>query len=159
MPRNGHDKVALTLERFLPYRLSVLANTVSRSIADEYAERFGLTVPEWRILAVLGRFAPLTASGICGRTAMDKVQVSRGVARLTKAGLLKQRTDREDRRRVMLEMSKAGLAVYQEIVPMALAREADLLAALNGSEVAQLDRLMEKLQRRADALAGAGAGR
>ncbi len=156
MRDDGPEKVQLALERFVPYRLSVLANTVSRSIANEYAQRFGLSVPEWRILAVLGRFAPLTASGVCGRTAMDKVAVSRGVARLTKAGLLKQRTDMEDRRRVLLEMSRAGRGVYREIVPIALAREADLLAVLDGEEVAVLDRLMEKLQGRAEVLAGAG---
>ncbi|MHA1567315.1 MAG: MarR family winged helix-turn-helix transcriptional regulator [Alphaproteobacteria bacterium] len=156
MPKNGPESVQLALERFVPYRLSVLANTVSRSIANEYAQRFGLSVPEWRILAVLGRFAPLTASGICARTAMDKVAVSRGVARLTKAGLLKRRTDKDDRRRVLLEMSRAGRGVYRDIVPLALAREADLLAALSVEEVRQFDRLMEKLQGRADALAGVG---
>ncbi|MHA1570299.1 MAG: MarR family winged helix-turn-helix transcriptional regulator [Alphaproteobacteria bacterium] len=156
MPKIGPESVHLALERFVPYRLSVLANTVSRSIANEYAQRFGLSVPEWRILAVLGRFAPLTASGICARTAMDKVAVSRGVARLTKAGLLKRRTDKDDRRRVLLEMSRAGRGVYRDIVPLALAREADLLAALSVEEVRQFDRLMEKLQGRADALAGVG---
>ena len=161
MPKDSPETVQLALERFVPYRLSVLANTVSRSIANEYAQRFGLTVPEWRVLAVLGRFAPLTASGVCARTAMDKVAVSRAVARLTQSGLLKRRTDKADRRRVLLEMSRAGLRVYREIVPLALAREADLLAALDNREVAQLDRLMEKLQVRADGLAGgsvAGGG-
>ena len=78
------------------------------------------------------------------------------MARLTKAGLLKQRPDKEDRRREMLEMSRAGRGVYREIVPMALAREAALLAALDGEEVRQLDGLMEKLQGRAEALAGVG---
>ncbi len=151
MAEKGPEEVAsLALERFVPYRLSVLANTVSRSIADEYAQRFGLTVPEWRTLAVLGRFAPLTASGVCARTAMDKVRVSRAVARLTSAGLLRRRTDAEDRRRVMLEMSGAGREVYRQIVPLALAREAELLAALSATEVKQLDCLIEKLQARVD---------
>ena len=75
----AHD---LVLEHFVPYRLSVLANTVSRTIAAEYQARFGLSIPEWRVMAVLGRYAPLSASGICERTAMDKVRVSRAVSRL-----------------------------------------------------------------------------
>src|SRR5512147_221812 len=83
----------LALDRFLPYRLSVLANTVSTSIARVYARRFGLSVPEWRVMAVLGMSPPLTAGDVCGRTAMDKVRVSRAVARLLRGGLLDRRVD------------------------------------------------------------------
>src|SRR3546814_12463572 len=80
----------LDLERFLPYRLSVLSNRVSQTIADFYVERFGLAVTEWRVIAVLGRFAGLSANGVAVRTAMDKVAVSRAVARLLERGLLGQ---------------------------------------------------------------------
>ena len=73
---------ALELERFLPYRLSVLSNRISDAIAREYSQRFALGVTEWRVMAVLGRWPGLSASDVARRTAMDKVAVSRAVARL-----------------------------------------------------------------------------
>jgi DNA-binding MarR family transcriptional regulator len=143
----------LALDRFLPYRLSVLANTVSSSIARVYARRFGLSVPEWRVMAVLGMAPPLTAGEVCGRTAMDKVRVSRAVARLMRAGLIDRRTDDGDRRRAFLALSRKGRKVYGEIIPLALDAEAQLLAALDTDETRRLDALIAKLQARADALA------
>ena len=85
-PGDSGENSSLMLERFLPYRLSVLSNTVSKGIAALYADRFGITIPEWRALAVLGRFGPVTSAEICSRTAMDKVQVSRAIQRLTASG-------------------------------------------------------------------------
>jgi DNA-binding MarR family transcriptional regulator len=143
----------LALDRFLPYRLSVLANTVSSSIARVYARRFGLSVPEWRVMAVLGMSPPLTAGDVCGRTAMDKVRVSRAVARLLSAGLLDRRIDSGDRRRAFLTLSRKGRRVYREIIPLALGAEAQLNAVLDAGELRQLDGLIAKLQARADALA------
>ena len=84
---------ALILEDYLPYRLSVLSNTVSRALARLYEQRFGLTVAEWRIMAVLARFGPLSANAVCDRTAMDKVQVSRAVARAVDGGLVDRGID------------------------------------------------------------------
>ncbi len=80
------DIAPLDLEEFLPYRLSVLSNTISSAIAGAYASRFGLTVPEWRIIAVFGRFPGLSAREVAEKTAMDKVAVSRAVSRLRAAG-------------------------------------------------------------------------
>lgn len=75
----------LYLDDFIPYRLSVLSNRISRSVAALYAERFGLTIPEWRVMAVLGleetRAGCVCANTVAERTEMDKVQVSRAVAR------------------------------------------------------------------------------
>ena len=88
----------LVLEAFLPYRLSVLSNIVSGRIAKSYAERFSLTVPEWRVMAVLGRFPGLMAGEVTERTAMDKVQVSRAVARLLKTKRIERRVVDGDRR-------------------------------------------------------------
>jgi DNA-binding MarR family transcriptional regulator len=144
----------LDLERFLPYRLSVLANTVSRSIARLYAERFDLTIPEWRVMAVLGRFGPLTAAELCGRTAMDKVRISRAVARLLAARRLTRRVERADRRRARLDLSARGRAVYGEIVPLARAAESRLLATLTKAQRGQLDGLVRALQSQAEAVAG-----
>jgi DNA-binding MarR family transcriptional regulator len=139
----------LQLDRYLPYRLSVLTLAVSRTLARLYSERFGLTVPEWRAMAVLGHEQPLSANDICARTNMDKVQVSRAIARLFKAGLVIRHTDPGDRRRAVLWLSPRGLAAYGEIVPKARALEEELLKVLTSKERAQFDRLLDKLTARA----------
>jgi DNA-binding MarR family transcriptional regulator len=136
----------LELERFLPYRLSVLTNRISTAIARVYVRRFGLTVPEWRVMAVLGRFGPMSANAVCERTAMDKVRVSRAVARLATAGRLDRRIDDADRRRALLALTPRGRAVYGEIGPLALAVEARLLAHLSDADRADLVRLLPKLE-------------
>src|SRR5688572_28542008 len=111
----------LELDRFLPYRLSVLSNRISQDIAALYAERFALTVTEWRVLAVLGRYPDLSASEVAERTAMDKVAVSRAVTALLASGRLKRRLHVHDRRRSVLELSAKGYRVYGEVAPLALA--------------------------------------
>jgi DNA-binding MarR family transcriptional regulator len=136
----------LELERFLPYRLSVLTNRISTAIARVYVRRFALTVPEWRVMAVLGRFGPMSANAVCERTAMDKVRVSRAVARLAAASRLERRIDSTDRRRALLELTPGGRAVYDEIGPLALAVEARLLAQLSAEDRADLARLLPKLE-------------
>lgn len=143
----------LILEQFLPYRLSILTNTVSNTIAREYRDLFGLSVPEWRIMAVLGRFGPLTASAAGDRTAMDKVTVSRAVARLIEQQLVRRDPDRDDRRRSILKLTPKGVRTHQEIVPIAQGRETELAEALTPSERRNLDRLLTKLQRRASEIA------
>jgi DNA-binding MarR family transcriptional regulator len=148
---------SLILERFVPYRLSVLSNTVSRAIARIYAERFDLTIPEWRVMAQLGRHGRLSASEIVGLTAMDKVRVSRAVARLTSAGRVAAAADAADRRRQRLSLTAAGHRIYRDIVPLALEREARLLAVLDCEERRDLERLLLKLQESAQALASGAA--
>ena len=133
------------LDRFLPYRLSVLSNRVSQTIAGAYARRFGLGVTEWRVIAVLGRYPGLSANAVAARTAMDKVAVSRAVARLLERGLIQRDTHDDDRRRSVLELSGAGYRIYDEVVPVALDYERRLLAPLEPDERVQLDRLLEKL--------------
>jgi DNA-binding MarR family transcriptional regulator len=138
------------LERFLPYRLSVLMLRISNAIARSYERRFRLSVPEWRVMAVLGRFGPLSANGVAEKTQMDKVRVSRAVARLMAAGRVSRRTDRMDRRRSILALTAAGEAIHREIVPHAERVEARLLAGLDEVERAALDRLLAKLEARAE---------
>lgn len=142
----------LALDAFLPYRLSVLANSVSRAIARLYAERFDLTIPEWRVMAVLGSCAPLSANQVAERTAMDKVRVSRAVARLMRSGRLDRSPDAADRRRSLLRLSKHGNDIYREIVPLARAVERKLVTALDAGEQRTLDDMMRKLQARAQDL-------
>jgi DNA-binding MarR family transcriptional regulator len=139
------ESPSLLLEDFLPYRLSVLSNQISDAIARLYVERFDLTIAEWRVMAVLGRFGPQTAVEITGCTAMDKVRVSRAVARLTTMGRLARADDPADRRRKPMRLTQAGLAVHEAIVPMALAVEARLIARLADSDRAALDRAIKAL--------------
>jgi len=136
---------ALALENFLPYRLSVLAQVVSESLHDLYAGRFGLSVTEWRVMAALGRFAPLTASEVGQRIVMDKVAVSRAVARLLERGLVERTADHTDRRRAPLRLSARGRAVHARIVPLALEYEARLYTALSPEERRLFDALSDRL--------------
>ena len=138
-------QAVLELERFLPYRLSVLSNRVSQTIANAYVERFGLAVTEWRVIAVLGRFPGLSANGVAERTAMDKVAVSRAVARLLERGLLERGVHGDDRRRSVLALSAAGHEVYVEVAPLALDFEQRLLAGMEARERELLFRLLDRL--------------
>ncbi len=145
-----HD--LLILDRFLPYRLSVLSNTVSTAIANRYTERFELRIPEWRVLAVLGMQPGLSAAEVAAKTAMDAVAVSRAVTRLIKQGRLERRYTSQDRRRSELRLSEQGQRVYEEIVPIARAYERALLDGLDATERLELDRLLQRLTQRADLL-------
>ena len=146
------EEPRLDLDRFLPYRLSVLTNRVSSAIARHYSERFGLSIPEWRVMAVLGSVSDLSARDVASRTAMDKVQVSRAVASLLKARRVQRKTDPGDGRIGRLSLTPNGRAIYDEIVPLALHLEALLLSALSGDEKLALDRVMVKLARQVNLL-------
>ncbi|UEM22451.1 MarR family winged helix-turn-helix transcriptional regulator [Skermanella mucosa] len=145
---------ALILEDYLPYRLSVLSNTVSRALARLYEQRFGLTVAEWRIMAVLARFGPLSANAVCDRTAMDKVQVSRAVARAVDGGLVDRGIDSVDRRRSVLTLTAKGRGIHDQIVPLAANLQTHLLASLTAEENVQLYDMLARLQARARELHG-----
>jgi len=135
------------LEHFVPYRLSVVSNTVSQGIAHVYQQDHELTVVEWRIIAVLGRFPGLTASQIVERTVMDKVSVSRAVKRLLERGLLKRSTLGSDRRYRKLELTeKLGKKTFESIVPRARNYERALLKDLTKTEIATLVDLLNRLE-------------
>ena len=139
----------LELDRFLPYRLSVLSNIVSTAISGAYEKRFGLTIPEWRVMAVLAMTPGLSAAEVAQRTAMDKVAVSRAVASLLRARRIVRQTARADRRRSLLRLSTAGEKVYAQVVPMALDYERDLLAPLSLKDREVVDRAIRILLGRA----------
>ncbi len=135
----------LVLEDFLPYRLSILSNRVSRAIAARYAKTFDLTIPEWRIIAVLGRRPGLTAKEVAEATEMDKVAVSRAVSKLVESKRVVARADREDARRQILSLTAQGESVHARIAPIALASEQKLLASLTAREREHLDALLDRL--------------
>ena len=135
----------LELERFLPYRLSVLSNTVSQAIAEMYERRFALTITEWRVMAVLGRYDGLSAREVAERTAMDKVAVSRALARLSAAGRVRRETADHDKRQSVLRLSAKGWKVYDQVAPLALEHERRLLDHLNPAEQRSLADILDKL--------------
>jgi DNA-binding MarR family transcriptional regulator len=139
----------LILEDFLPYRLSILSNTVSSTIASTYDKRFDLTIPEWRVIAILGRFPGLSAVEVAERTLMDKVAVSRAVSKLIKSGRIDRQFADADRRRSILNLSEEGRKVHDQIAPMALKFENDLLHGLTEDEIHTLTVLIERLLARA----------
>lgn len=143
----------IKLESFLPYRLSVLANVTSSAIAAAYEKRFGLTIPEWRVIAVLMRHPGLSAREVAEKSRMDAVAVSRAVNRLLRAGRLRREVAADDRRRSILQVSAAGVAVYRGVAPLALEFERALLQTLSATDRATLDRLLDELSTRAEALA------
>ncbi|MBX3712053.1 MAG: winged helix-turn-helix transcriptional regulator [Lysobacter sp.] len=155
-PARPATHAALDLEHFLPYRLSVLSNRISQTIAQTYAERFNLVITEWRVIAVLGRHPGLSANGVAERTAMDKVAVSRTIARLLERGLVQRDIHGDDRRRSVLELSEAGYAIYDEVVPLAQAWEQALLAHFSDEDRRQLDDLLSKLGQGLERLTGQG---
>ena len=155
----AESEETLELGRFLPYRLSVVSNLVSKAFARRYEADFGLSIPEWRVMAVLGRYAPASSQDICARTAMDKAKVSRAVTRLVASGLVTRRDNPQDQRQNVLTLSRKGEGMYRQIVPLARAMEREVLDTLSPDEVRQLDALLSKLHARAEAMApGAAEG-
>jgi DNA-binding MarR family transcriptional regulator len=139
------NKTVLNLDKFVPYRLSVLTNRVSSAIARHYSDRFDLSIPEWRVMAVLGQTPGLSARQVAERTAMDKVQVSRAVQSLLAARRLTRVVDDADGRVTQLSLSNRGFAIYNELVPVALQLERDFLSILSADDRTALDRLLTKL--------------
>ncbi len=144
-------KDELILEDFLPYRLSVLSHTISTNIARVYEKRFGVSIPEWRVIAILGRFPGLSAVEVADRTLMDKVAVSRAVTKLIKNGRIDREFADADRRRSILNLSEEGRKVHNEIAPLALQFERELLDDISeedyGTYNVILDRLLSKARR------------
>lgn len=129
---DGKDsEQVLLLESFLPYRLNRLADAVSREFSKIYRDRYGLTRPEWRTLAGLGQHGTMTATAIGEQSAMHKTKVSRAVAELERRKWLVRTRDPADRRVERLTLTKAGAAVYRELVPLAKAYEAELLGRMS----------------------------
>lgn len=140
------------LERFLPYELSVTANRVSRLFARRYADAFGLAIPEWRCMAVIGRHALISATAIAERTAMDKVKVSRAVGGLLAKGLVRRSPHPADRRLSLLAFTAKGRRIYEQIVPLARRTEAELMEVLGPGDRAALSAMLNRIAARCLAL-------
>ena len=145
----------LKLDAYLPYRLSVASNAVSELISRAYQDRFGLSVPQWRLICVLAEDGALTQGQIVARTVMDKVTVSRAAQGLLKRHLVSRTAHHADGRSHTLALSSQGERLYAEIAPLALSYEQALIAGLTSDEVDGLKRLLSRLQQSATSLAEA----
>jgi DNA-binding MarR family transcriptional regulator len=161
MTPDGHgrekNEAELRLDAYLPYRLSVASNAVSGLIARAYQDRFGLSVPQWRLICVLAEDGGLTQGQLVARTVMDKVTVSRAAQGLLNRHLVGRSDHHADGRSHVLTLTAEGSSLYAEISPLALAYEAALIAGLAPDEVALLKRLLTRLQSAAGQLAGDAA--
>ena len=137
------------LADFLPYLLSVTSNAVSDSIADEYRARFGLKIPEWRVMAVLGDSGAHTQRELVNATRMDKVAVNRACKVLEQRGLIARSPNAADGRSHHLELTEAGRAVHGEIMPLALDMERRLFASLSTPERRTFQKLLARIYEQA----------
>jgi len=136
----------LDLEHFLPYRLSRLSNLVSRGIANAYQARYGLSIAEWRVVAVVAKYPAINASELVQHTAMDKVALHRAVQSLCTKKLLERRKNDQDRRQLLLQLSNNGRHLHDAVAPRALAYERMLLTKLTRQEIQLLYALLAKLE-------------
>lgn len=148
----------LSLETYLPYRLSVASNKVSALIARAYEAQFGLTVPQWRLLAVLSERPGQTQQALVAQTAMDKVTISRAAQALLERGLVARSPDPDDRRARKLALTRTGRRIVADVTPVALAFERALIDAIGDAEAERLEAALRQVEARAEALAGQEPG-
>jgi DNA-binding MarR family transcriptional regulator len=140
------------LSRFLPYQLSLASNAVSGRIAMEYRQRWGLSIPEWRVMAVLGDSGAMTQRELTRRTLMDKVAVNRACKVMEERDLAKRTPNQQDGRSHLLDLTPAGRVMHGEIMPLAEEMERRLFAGFTAEEVALFRTLLERARLQAEAL-------
>lgn len=141
-------KTPLDLFRFVPFRLNRLAAEVSAALSAEYQERYGLDIPEWRVLATLGfRNGACTAQYICHCTRTHKSTISRAVTTLTRRQLIERVANEDDRREFALQLTRKGRALYEELIPRLLRKEQEILSCLSAQERKDLAALLGKIER------------
>ena len=143
----------LKLEDFLPYRLNVVASLTSHALSRIYAERYGIGVPEWRVLVTLGQYGMMTGKAIGEHSHMHKTKVSRAVAVLEKRKLLTRKTNRADLRESLLTLTPAGVAIYQDLAPVALDFARRLSEAIEPADRGAFERAVDRLTERSAKLA------
>lgn len=151
-PTHDAGPVQLRLADYLPYRLAIASNQVSSMVARAYQSRFGITIWEWRVIAILGEGRPVTAQALCDVTAMDKVSVSRAVRALVDRDLIDRSGNPADRRSHLLQLTAGGRSIYAEIAPVALEAERALLAGISPEDVTRFSALLDRLRDQARAI-------
>lgn len=146
----------LKLEEFVPYRLSLASNVVSQAIAQSYEKLFALKMHEWRVITILAEGGELTQQEIVGRSQMDKVTVSRAAQVLERRRLLRRVPSEEDARSLRLSLTPTGRDLYERVVPSAIALEAEVLAGLTDKQIADLKKMLRRLEATATAILARG---
>jgi DNA-binding MarR family transcriptional regulator len=146
------DDAPLKLEAFLPYRLNVAATLVSEALSRIYAQRHGLGVPEWRVVATLGQYGVMTGKAIGEHAHMHKTKVSRAVALLARRKLVLRRANKADMRESFLSLTPAGRTIYQDLAPVAVAFARRFIEAIDPGDRAAFDRALKAVTERAKKL-------
>jgi len=137
----------LDLFRFVPFRLNRLAAEVSAALSCEYQERYGLDIPEWRVLATLGfRNDACSAQYIAHCTRTHKSTISRAVTALMTRQLVERIENEDDRREFRLRMTRKGKALYQQLIPRLLRKESEIMSCLSVQEQKDFARLLGKIE-------------
>lgn len=147
---NKSARKILQLERYLPYRLSILSNRISALISETYSAKFALSITEWRIMAVLGEYPGVSADEVSLKTQIEKSILSRAISKLLQRKLLERAFDPADKRRSMLRLTETGLSVYDELVPMSYDYEQELLTCFSDTERQQFSELIDRLYEHAE---------
>src|ERR1700691_4092356 len=153
-----NENAPLKLEQFLPYQLNVVSSLVSQALSRVYAQRYGIGVPEWRVLVTLGQYQMMTAKAIGAHTHMRKTKVSRAVAILEKRRLLGRRPNREDKREAFLSLTAAGRNIYEELAPHALDFAKPLTEIQTSADRVAFNRALSQLTARSTQLVAEVAG-
>jgi DNA-binding MarR family transcriptional regulator len=141
----------LDLLGFMPFRLSRLAAEVSMALASEYADRYGLDVPAWRVMATLGfRETPCSAQFISQCTRTHKSTISRAVTSLLERGVVERVENEDDRREFNLRLTRKGRKLYEELFPRLLRKEHDILACLSPREQKDFAMMLGKIEQSLD---------
>src|SRR6202023_55982 len=151
-PAIASEQAPLKLEKFLPYQLNVVASLVSLALSRVYARRYGIGVPEWRVLVTLGQYGVMTGKAIGAHTHMHKTKVSRAVAQLEQRKFITRRANRADLREAFLSLTPSGRAIYEEAAPIALDFTNRLSEVVAPSDRAAFDRAMRQLTERSPKL-------
>ena len=139
---------SLDLFKFAPFRLNRLAAEVSAALSSEYRERYGLDIPEWRVLATIGfRDDACSAQYISHCTRTHKSTISRAVTALMKRQLVERVENQDDRREFRLRMTPKGSALYQQLIPRLLRREQEILSCLSAQERKNFAKLLGKIEK------------
>jgi DNA-binding MarR family transcriptional regulator len=150
-PKKAKAGEPFSLRGFLPYQLAVLADYTSSCFAEVYSKKFGLSIPEWRVLATVGERDMLRAKDIEAERHLHKTVVSRAIAKLRARGLVELKNNSEDRRESFLLLTAKGRKLYSEIVPLARTYSDEILASLSATQRAGLESSLERMMQRIDA--------
>jgi DNA-binding MarR family transcriptional regulator len=134
------------LADFLPYLMSITSNAVSGQIADEYRARFGLRIPEWRVITVLGHVGPLTQRDLVSATLMDKVAVNRACKVLEERGIVTRSPNDRDGRSHHLELTDSGRNIHAEVMPLTFESYERIFADISQDEREVLKKLLNRIR-------------